>query len=84
MSLTNMNITFSGMSGEPPVIQLRLRDDEFPERTEQLILRLTLPPLLEFDLRLADNPSATVIILDNDGERDNKQQLMKSDTLDDK
>ena len=68
--MTNVSITFSGMSGEPPVIQLRLRDDEFPERTEQLILHLTLPPLLNFDLRLADNPSATVIILDNDGEQD--------------
>ena len=70
MSLTNVSITFSGMSGEPPAIQLRLKDDEFPERTEQLILHLTLPPLLDFDLRLADNPSATVIIFDNDGEQD--------------
>ena len=68
MSLTDKNITFSGTSRDIPVIRLRLRDDEVPERTEQLLFHLSLPPLLDFDLRLADNSSTTVLILDNDGE----------------
>ena len=47
-----------------------MRDDEVPERTEQLVLRLSLPPELEFDLRLVENPSTTILIFDNDGERE--------------
>ena len=74
MPLINESITFSGTSGEPPVIRLIMRDDEVPERTEQLVLRLSLPPMLEFDLRLVKNPSTTILIFDNDGERERERE----------
>ena len=68
MSISDANITFSGRGGEvPPALRLRLTDDSVPERTEQLRVHLMLPPVLEYGL-LLENQTATVVILDNDGE----------------
>ena len=68
--ITNASITFSGESTELPAIQLRLRDDSLPERTEQLVIRLMLPSAVDYGL-LLENTTATVVILDNDGETEN-------------
>ena len=65
LSITS-SITFSGRSTDLPAIQLRFRDDDLPERTEQLLVHLLLPPQVEYGLVL-ENTTATVIILDNDG-----------------
>ena len=67
MSLTNGSITFSGLSDDLPAIQLRLRDDRVPEQTEQLLLHVMIPPVLEYRL-VIETSTATVVILDDDGE----------------
>ena len=67
VSLTNGSITFSGLSDDLPAIQLRLRDDRVPEQTEQLLLHVIIPPVLEYRLVL-ETSTATVVILDDDGE----------------
>ena len=68
MSVTTESVTFSGKSGGNPVIRLRLIDDSVPERTEQLRVLISLPPLVEFGLR-SENTSTTILILDNDGQQ---------------
>ena len=66
--MTTESVTFSGKSGGNPVIRLRLIDNSVPERTEQLRVLISLPPLLEFGLIL-ENTSTTILILDNDGQQ---------------
>lgn len=67
VSLTNGSVTFSEQSDDLPAILIRLRDDSEPERTEQLLIHLMIPPLLQFGLVLETN-TATIIILDDDSE----------------
>ena len=67
ISISDENITFSGRSLDLPSLQLRLIDDTVPETTEGFFIHLMLPPVLDYSLSL-ENSSASVIILDNDGE----------------